>query len=73
MDSHIVKMLVTVSFIALTGIGCSNFSKEDTHRAMCNQLKSNIIFGGNTSVTRQANIQSAEKPMQQQMYEKNKC
>jgi hypothetical protein len=67
------KVLMTASLISITATGCSNFSKEDTHRAMCNQLKANLIFGGNTSIARQANIQNAEKPMQQQMYEKNKC
>lgn len=64
-------------FMAFVGItlllSACHFKSEDTHRAVCNQLKANIIFGGSTSITRQSNIQNAEKPMQQQMYEKNKC
>jgi hypothetical protein len=65
--------ILLVSTLTLTLCACYNLKPEDAHRAECNQLKSNIIFGGSTSITRQANIQSAEKPMQQRLYEKNNC
>jgi hypothetical protein len=42
-------------------------------RAVCNTLKSNIVFSGATSDTRQAEIQHSEEPLQQRMYDNANC
>lgn len=65
--------LTLIGCLTLTFTGCYNLNPEQKHRVECNQLKSNLIFGGSTSITRQSNIQNAEKPMQQRLYEKNNC
>lgn len=53
---------------------CSSMnSPAEHHRAVCNTLKGQMIFGGGTSDTRRANIENAEAPLQQRMYDKDKC
>lgn len=48
-------------------------SPDEHHRAVCNTLKGQMIFGGGTSDTRRANIENAEAPLQQRMYDKDRC
>jgi hypothetical protein len=41
------------------------------HRAMCRTLKSSIIFNGATVSARQADIERAERPLQQSNYDRD--
>jgi hypothetical protein len=42
-------------------------------RAYCNTLKSKMVFNGATGVTREANIQAAELPLEQRNYDQAGC
>jgi hypothetical protein len=42
-------------------------------RAYCNTLKSNMVFSGATSNTREANIQNSEMPLQEHNYDQANC
>jgi hypothetical protein len=42
-----------------------------TKRAYCNMLKSNLVFNGGTGVTRDANIQNADTPLDQRTYDED--
>lgn len=66
----IIFLLPLISLLS----ACSLMNSPDEHhRAVCNTLKSQMIFGGGTSDTRRANIENAEAPLQQSMYDKDKC
>ena len=58
-------MLLTVSTLT----ACSSTGPLTTHRAYCNTLKSNMIFSRQTSITRNANIQASEAPLQASNYD----
>lgn len=66
-------IIASLSLTALLSACSSINSPAEHHRAVCNTLKSQMIFGGGTSDTRRANIENAEAPMQQRMYDKDKC
>lgn len=54
--------------------GCAYWdSPSNKKRAICNKLKSDIVFSGATSDTRRANIQEAEQPLEQRSYDQNDC
>lgn len=42
-------------------------------RAYCNTLKSNLVFNGATSITREANIQASEMPLEERNYDQANC
>lgn len=50
---------------------CSHWDTANTHRVVCNKLKSDLVFNGATSITRQADIERAEQPLQQRTYDAN--
>lgn len=64
----------TPLFIALSAAilsACAPY-KPDSHKAgVCNELNSQIIFSGNTSNTRKAEIENAESHLSQKNYDKH--
>lgn len=70
------QLLCTIASLSLITLltACSSMNSPDEHhRAVCNTLKGQMIFGGGTSDTRRANIENAEAPLQQRMYDKDRC
>ncbi len=63
--------LLLLSYLLISA--CSSVSSNDTHKAVCNQLKSNLIFNGSTNITREADIQNAESPLTQRTYDADNC
>lgn len=66
-----VRCLFSLFLCAMLSSCAMNAST--TKRAVCNTLKSDIVFSGSTSDTRQSEIQSAEEPLQQKMYDRDNC
>lgn len=67
-------MRLALSLIALPFAlsACASMStSEDLHRAVCNQLKSDMVFNGATPNTRKAEIQNAQLPLQQKNYDQH--
>lgn len=55
-------------------VACASWnSPSTTKKSICNQLKSDLVFSGSTSDTRQADIQMAEQPMYQRNFDRNNC
>ncbi len=50
---------------------CASMTPPAEKRAVCNTLKSNVVFSGATGITRESEIQTAEEPLQQANYDKN--
>lgn len=67
-----LKPVLVISSLFLLS-ACSNLFHTDTHRIICNKLKSDLVFNGSTSITRQADIQRSEKPLQERTYDANNC
>jgi hypothetical protein len=66
--------LVIISLACACLIACASWnSPSTTKKSMCNMLKSDLVFGGATSDTRQAEIQTAEQPLEQKNYDQNNC
>jgi hypothetical protein len=42
-------------------------------RAYCNMVKSNLVFNGSTSITRTANIEESNTPLDQRTYDEEDC
>ncbi len=69
------------SFALLLGIlifttliaACASMNTSTAKRAVCNTLKSDLVFNGATSDTRAAEFQNAEKPLQQHTYDRDNC
>ncbi|TAK74239.1 MAG: hypothetical protein EPO11_07225 [Gammaproteobacteria bacterium] len=66
----------TPGLLAASGLtallcACAPFHPSDDRAGVCNQLNSQIIFSGSTSSTRDAEIQSAEKPLLQRSYDRH--
>lgn len=53
--------------------GCSSMTPGAAKRAYCNMLKSDLVFNGSTSVTREANIENSETPLVRQNYNDADC
>jgi len=60
-----------IACITLTA--CAPFSTRDQRAGVCNELNSQLIFGGNTSNVRQSAIEDASLPMVQKSYDTNNC
>jgi len=56
-------------FITLSLTACAPYRPDTSHAGMCNELNSQMIFSGETSNIRQANIQNAEEPLVQRTYD----
>lgn len=52
---------------------CTNMTGAERHRAICNELRSQIVFNGGTSVTRQAEIQQTDQALAERSYQANDC
>jgi hypothetical protein len=58
---------------ALSLNACSSMTPAATRRSYCKMLKSDIVFNSATSVTRQANIDASNAPLQEKSYEDADC
>ncbi len=65
----IFSLLMISSVCALSA--CAPFKPANHEAGVCNELNSQIIFSGNTSDTRKAEIEDAELPLTQQNYDKH--
>ena len=71
-----MKRHLLIFFALATLSGCTSYStypREDMHSRVCSELKSHIIFDGNTSITRKSEIEGSEQALYQRSYEDNKC
>jgi hypothetical protein len=64
------SLLLWISLVMLCA--CAPFKFGDKRAGLCNQLNSDMIFRGSTSITRTAEIQHAEQPLTQHEYDR-KC
>lgn len=62
------QLIIVALFLSLPGCAINTYSKKS---AECNQLRSNLIFNGNTANSRQADIQNAETPLTAKMYDQH--
>lgn len=62
-----------LSLILIGLVGCAPFSTRDERAGVCNELNSQLIFGGNTSNVRRQSIENASQPMVQKTYDKSNC
>lgn len=66
--------LLLLFFFSLLLSACSSWdSSSNKKRAICNKLKSDIVFSGATGNTTRAEIQEAEQPQKEQAYNDNNC
>lgn len=72
MNQFIFRMISCFVFALLLS-ACKSMTPDTAKRAYCNMLKSDIVFNGSTGVTRQANIQASEAPLQEQTYDAEGC
>ena len=70
-DSRFPTLLTTLILACLLS-SCAPYRPASGRAAECNQLNSQMIFGGNTGNTREANIQNAEAPLIARNYD-NEC
>ncbi len=52
---------------------CASMNPAAEKRAYCNTLKSKMVFSGSTSITRQANIEMADEPLEQRNFDADGC
>lgn len=71
-DSRLLALTGTILLI-LTLSACAPYRPASGKAAYCNQLNSQMIFGGSTGNTRQAEIQNAEAPMVAHTFENHDC
>lgn len=65
------RMLLALLLCLFTLSACTTWKTNNSqHRAVCNQLTTKLIFNGGTSITRQAEIENAEQPLDQRSYDK---
>lgn len=66
--------LISLSVLIILALtSCAPFKPSDNRAAICNEINSQLIFNGNTSDVREAEIQSSEQQLLWRSYEKNKC
>jgi len=68
----LIKYLFTLGFIAIL-TSCSSMQPSAVKRVYCNTLKSNMVFSGATGITRDANIQATEMPLEERNYDQADC
>jgi len=64
---HTVLLLLLLPSLLCS---CSSARFNDQRVGACNELKSEIVFDGSTSNTREAEIENAEKPLAESTYDK---
>jgi len=62
-------LLLFTSILLLSA--CAPYKPTDRGAGVCNELNSQVIFSGNTSDTRKAEIENAESSLSQQNYDKH--
>lgn len=67
----ITARVLGITVLILVISACANMNTYSKKNGVCNQLRSNLIFGGNTSNTRQADIQDAEQPLTAKTYDEH--
>lgn len=71
--NHIrLPALLSILFLVLL-TSCSPYPPGRGKYAYCNELNSELVFGGNTSNTREAEIQQAALPLVQKNYDAANC
>lgn len=68
-----VSFIFVSSLIAFSLTACSTMTPNTVKRAYCNMLKSDLVFNGQTGITRDANIQNSETPLDQRSYDAADC
>lgn len=72
--AHTTARFVFICLVSFILCSCETWNSASGHRAgVCNTLNSKLIFNGSTSNVRQAEMESAEEPLQQHTYDKNNC
>lgn len=71
-DSRI-SVLICLSLITLTLTSCAPYRPASGKAAYCNQLNSQMIFGGNIHDTRNLNQQSADAPLVARTFDNDDC
>lgn len=66
------QLIVLSSFSLALLISCAPYRPNNAKAGYCNQLNSQMIFGGSTTNIRQAEIQDAQEPLVQRTYDR-KC
>ncbi len=67
-----MKLLLTSLLTLLILTACASYNTPNPiKRAACNKLKSEMVFGGATGNTRDAEIQTSEQPLTRQTYDDN--
>ncbi len=67
---HFIRNMLAALGCIFSLSACSPFHPSDEQAGVCNEINSQIIFSGSTNITRDAEIQSAEKPLLQQSYDR---
>ncbi|MBA3662472.1 MAG: hypothetical protein H0W64_12135 [Gammaproteobacteria bacterium] len=65
--ARIIKCLILCTALS----ACSFNNSDQVRQAACNNLKSKIIFNAATSDTRRAEIERAQRPLDQYTYDRN--
>lgn len=72
--AHTAGRCIFTGLFSFILCSCASWDSASSHRAgVCNTLNSKLIFSGSTSNVRQAEMESAEEPLQQHTYDKNHC
>lgn len=71
-DSRIYA-LTSATMLTLLVSACAPYKPGSYNSGTCNQLNSQMIFGGNTANSRKADIQMAEMPLVAESYRKDGC
>lgn len=64
---------LTLILLPLLLTACKTMTPDAERRAYCNQLKSDIVFNSATGITREANIQASQAPLQNQSFNAADC
>lgn len=67
------RFCMLLSFLCFSLSSCMWSDPISTKRAACNELKGRLIFNGSTGITRTAEMETAEKLLDQHTYEVNDC
>lgn len=67
------RLLVLLLPLLAAVLSSCAMTPGSTKRAYCNMLKSDLVFNGQTSITRNANIQNSDTPMDQRSYDAADC
>lgn len=69
-----MERFISFGLILLTTMilcACAPFKPTDSRAAICNELNSQLIFGGSTPISRNSDIQTAQDPAIRRAYDKN--